>query len=326
MQLGIAGDDAWLIDAPAMDDTAAIKALIEDPDIVKVLHDARQDLCILKSWCGALPRAIFDTRLAAGFCGFSAAISLQALTRDVLGIEMEKSQTQTDWLRRPLSARQIEYARNDVRHMLELRDRLLELAQARGTLAWLTEEMLALDAPALYAERPLTELWERIKGASGLAGGGLTVLRELAAMRETTARQHNLPRAWVMDDTLLLTLAERPPQSAADLLKTTGLSANHRARIGEDILAACRRGQAVTPEQMPNRRRSDDSLKKRADTALAWLKDRGTAMNVDATLFGNRAEITAILAATDAGERTSQPLLRGWRYQAAGREFLASFG
>ena len=326
VQLGLAGDEAWLIDAPALDDTAAIKVLIEDPDIVKVLHDARQDLCILKSWCGALPRAVFDTRLAAGFCGFSASISLQALVRDVLGIEMEKSETQTDWLRRPLSARQVHYALNDVRHMLELRERLLDMAQARGTLAWLNEEMLIFDAPALYAERPLSELWERIKGASRLDGSGLAVLREIAVMRETTARHHNLPRAWVMDDPLLLTLAERPPQSAADLLKVYGLSDKHRARIGPEILEACRRGQAVTRDQLPSVRRSDNGLKKRADDALAWLKERGAAMNVDPTLFGNRAEITAIISNSTGNEISNQPLLRGWRYQAAGRDFLAQFG
>ena len=186
VQLGISPDAAWLIDAPALADPAPVGALLADPGIIKVLHDARQDLCILKDWSGGAPRTIFDTRLAAGFCGYSSQLSLQALLREVLGVELEKSETRTNWLRRPLSARQIAYALDDVRHMLELRDRLLALAGEAGTLAWLKEEMQGLDDPALYQARPPAETWARVKDAGRLNAQGLAVLCELAALREET--------------------------------------------------------------------------------------------------------------------------------------------
>ncbi len=328
VQLGISPDAAWLIDAPALADPAPVGALLADPGIIKVLHDARQDLCILKDWSGGAPRTIFDTRLAAGFCGYSSQLSLQALLREVLGVELEKSETRTNWLRRPLSARQIAYALDDVRHMLELRDRLLALAGEAGTLAWLKEEMQGLDDPALYQARPPAETWARVKDAGRLNAQGLAVLCELAALREETAREHNLPRTWVMADALLVTMAERPPLAAADLLAIRGLNDRQRSRLGEGLIAACRCALEKPRQQWPRleSRHLDEAAKKQTDVALAWLKDRGAALKVDPALFGSRAEVGALISTLAAGKPESAlPLLRGWRFEAAGRDLLAHF-
>lgn len=327
VQLGISPEAAWLIDAPALLDPTAVGALINDAGIVKVLHDARQDLCIMKRWCGGIPRNVFDTRLAAGFCGLSSSLSLQALLREVLKIELEKTETRTDWLRRPLSDRQLAYALDDVRHMLELRDRLLAMAQEAGTLAWLQEEMQSLDNPALYEDRPANEMWERVKGAGRLDGQGLAVLRELAAFREKTAQVRDLPRSWLLEDEVLITLSDMPLLSPDDLLGVRGITERQRNWIGRDLVAACRRGQAVPRDQWPPRpasRRIDDAVKKRTDVVLAWLKERGTALKIDPVLFGSRADITTLVEAAPAGGPDPRyPLLHGWRWEAAGRDLLA---
>lgn len=329
VQLGISPEAAWLVDAPALAEPGPVGALLADPGVVKVLHDARQDLCILKDWSGGRPCSIFDTRLAAGFCGLSSQLSLQALLREVLGVELEKGETRSDWLRRPLSASQVAYALDDVRHMLELRDRLLARADAAGTRAWLEEEMREFDDPALYEARPSSDSWERVKDAGRLDRQGLAVLAELAALREDVAREHNLPRTWVMADALLVSLAGQPLRSVADLLACRVLNDRLRTRLGERLLAACRRGLERPCEQWPAfaSRRQDPVLKKRTDAALAWLKERGAALKIDPALLGSRADVGALVGALAGdGSEPDSPLRRGWRFEAAGRDLLNHLG
>jgi ribonuclease D len=137
---------------PALEDLAPLARLLADADVEKVLHDAAQDLTILRRATGAEPRRVFDTQRAAGFVGLSATLSLQDLLRETIGVEIGKGEQRTDWLRRPLSPAQITYARADVRHLPEVRRRLLDRAHVRGRVAWIMEEMLRYDDPALYVE------------------------------------------------------------------------------------------------------------------------------------------------------------------------------
>ena len=130
-----------LLDAPALGDLAPLAELLADQAVEKVLHDAGQDLIILRRATGADPRRVFDTQRAAGFVGLSGSLSLQDLLRETVGVEIAKGEQRTDWLRRPLSPAQLAYAESDVRHLPEVRRRLMDSAQLRGRAAWVTEEI-----------------------------------------------------------------------------------------------------------------------------------------------------------------------------------------
>lgn len=196
------------IDCLAELDVTPLKALIEDEDIVKILHDAKQDLMIIHQWTGAQPVNVFDTQLAAGFAGLASGMGLQKLLVEALGIELEKSQTLTDWTRRPLTDEQIAYALDDVRYLPALKDELVARAVERGTLDELYEALARYDEPKLYRELYPAEAWRRIRlYRVNLDEKGKAILKAVAAAREELARERNLPRKWLGDDGSLIEMA-----------------------------------------------------------------------------------------------------------------------
>ena len=204
IQLGFSRDACHLVDAVALEGRFEPLAELLSGPAVKILHDALQDLTVLRMATGASPRSIFDTRIAAGFAGLAHTISLRDLLRELFGVELEKTETRTDWLRRPLSPTQTGYAEDDVRYLVEAREELLRRARAAGVEDWLQEEMAGLDDPALYEERDPREAFRRVKGYGKLDRRQLAVLRELAAWREEAARDLDRPRGQVASDKLLL--------------------------------------------------------------------------------------------------------------------------
>ena len=224
VQVGFARDDSALIDAVALTDLSPLGRLLAAAEVVKVLHDAPQDLTILRRATGAYPRNIFDTRRAAGFVGLSATISLGDLLRETLGVSLTKTEARTDWLRRPLSPGQQAYAHDDVRFMPEARAELLTRARQRRREAWLNEELAAYDDPALYDERDPHEQYLRIGGAGRLSPPQRAVLRELTAWREEEARRRDRPRSHIIPDKALTALARRLPRTQAHLSAVHALS------------------------------------------------------------------------------------------------------
>jgi ribonuclease D len=321
VQLAAADGDAWLWDALSPASPSPLAALLEDDGTVKILHDAKQDLTLHARYCGATPRNVFDTRIAAGFAGLSSTTSLQQLLRDMLGVELAKTETRTDWTRRPLSPAQLEYALDDVRHMAQLRDALQAAVRERGAEAWLAEELRAFDDPAGYGDRPPDEAWLRVKGSGRLPPVGRAILRELAALRETTAVGRNLPRNWIIPDESLVALAADPPRDYVALRDRRLLHPGQLDLLAKDILESIRRVQSLPTDAYPPspHLRVDDADKQHADEALRFLKSRAAELRIDAALFGSRAQVTAFVA----GARDGNPLARGWRWETAGRELAA---
>ena len=152
IQLALANGDCYLIDPVAIADLSPLGALLEHPKVELILHDAQQDLAILRRATGAFPRNVFDTRCAAGFANMSSTTSLAELLEQTLGVVLDKTETLTNWVRRPLSEDQLAYAIEDVRYLHETRDVLQARVEEIGRSTWLTEEMAAYDDPQLYEE------------------------------------------------------------------------------------------------------------------------------------------------------------------------------
>ncbi len=314
-----------LLDMPALGDAPALSELLEDPDTEKVLHDATQDLTILRRVTGADPRRIFDSQRAAGFVGLSATLSLQDLLRETMGVEIGKGEQRTDWLRRPLSPAQIAYARADVRYLPEIRRRLLDRAHVRGRSAWIHEEMQRYDDPEMYLESDPMDQHERVKVGARLSSEQRAVLRELAAWRDAAGRHADRPRRSIVSDEALSEIARRMPEDRASLART-GIPENAMRQYADALLEAVARGRAVPAEDRPFRPPpgpDEDRLSVRTQLLQSLLAGRGARQGVDPGLVATKSDLRALVEDGPQADPDRHALLRGWRRAFIGYDLLA---
>ena len=310
-------------------DPSPFAAVVSDPSVVKILHDARQDLELIHHYTSASPVNVFDTQLAAGFCGHPSNLGLQKLLYEVLDVGLPKTETCTDWSQRPLTDAQVRYALDDVRYLVALRAALLAQCDTYGTRAWLEEDLLKYEDPAAYGEMDPDEAWKRVKGASRhLRPQGLAGLRALASVRERRAREWNLPRAWLGEDGSLVDLAMRLQRGEATF---PNVRFRHRLRnnaqrdhLAADYAAALAEAAGIPEEAWPLPVQPDYPAEVRdaADKAHDYLVARGAELHVDPAVFANRAQL---LAFVDDPEVPDNPLAEGWRFEAVGRTIIERF-
>lgn len=321
VQLG-AGGECRAVDCAKGLDQSPLGAAVADESIVKILHDARQDLALVKRYTGASPKNVFDTQLAAAFAGFPSGLGLQKLLFEALDIGLAKTETCTDWTRRPLSEAQIRYALDDVRHLAALREELLRRADGLGTRAWLEEEMTRYNDVALYDECVPSEMWRRVKlRRAKLDRRGFAVLRAAAELRERLAMEWNQPRAWLGTDESLVEMAERGRVGRLVHRLGGGRAAQLRALYEEAVAAALETPEDECPED-PRVHYISEVLDA-AEKAVDWLEKRSAELHVDHAAIANRATITAFV---DNVADESNPLACGWRWEAVGREMAERFG
>jgi len=310
-------EGCWLVDAVSLRDLRALGPVLASPSVVKVLHDAPQDLTILARATDAEPKNIFDTRLAAGFAGLLSTCSLQALISALLHIELEKDETRSNWVHRPLRPNQLRYAADDVLYLLQAREALLARCADPTVRAWLSEDLAQLDDPALYADRDPRLMYLRVKGGSRLSARQLAVLRELAAWRETEARERDWPRSHVLPDDLLIALTLRAPDSRTAFFGVPDMPRNMPAAVADAALAAIALGLAVPDETCP--RPSADTfesrraLKSQSDRLLAHLAAKCAVLGIDPNLAASRADADAYMRSLAQHATEQGPLTRGWR-------------
>ncbi|NIR59902.1 MAG: ribonuclease D, partial [Gammaproteobacteria bacterium] len=216
-----------------------------------VFHAASQDLEIIIQEAGALPAAHFDTQVAASFLGYGDSIGHSRLVASLTGNTLGRSEAYTDWARRPLSQEQVDYALDDVRYLLSMRDRLGAELETAGRAAWVEQELAAL-ASRVRAEPDVENLWRRVKGGRGLRGGKLAVLREVAAWREKEAQRRDIPRQRVLPDHVLAEVSRRTPRRIEQIERLRGVNPREAQRSGDALLAAVARGLELPPEQHPD--------------------------------------------------------------------------
>jgi len=315
----LAGDrDAVCIDPLALPDLSPLAPVLTAPGTVKVMHAARQDLEVMLPAVG-LVQPVFDTQIAAGLAGFPAQIGYAELARRLLGVELDKAHTRTDWTRRPLSAEQQEYALDDVRHLLPLRASLLATLGAKGRLAWLEEDLLALaNADALRVAPE--EAWKKVKGLPGLDESRQRLAQAVAAWRERRAIERNRPRGWILDDLSLREIVLRLPRSLDALGALPEMPESVVRKCGEELLALVRDagiGEPAPP--LPRRERPDPSqlatVKRLAEIASAVAGE----LEIGAEVLATRRELEKLAAG-----RQDVNLLRGWRADVIGKKLLSA--
>ena len=322
VQVGFAADDSHLIDAVALPDLSPLGALLADCGTVKILHDAQQDLWILRRATGAVPRNIFDTRCAAGFVGMGSTLSLNNSLRLCLDIQLTKTETRTDWLRRPLSEKQRAYAADDVRFLPALRDHLLAEIRQRGRENYLADELRQYDCANLYDDRVPEEQYLRVKGASRLSRREMGIVRDLATWREQKARQIDRPKNRVLRDEVIVQIAKRKPQSIQALKKLRGIgrsTAKYHGRILLEIVQRAIDIQNHPPLARPTPPNPVDEA--RLDLALAFLRGRCLSRGIDIAMVASRTDVKALVY--ESKSETAHPLHTGWRYEFVGADLIA---
>src|SRR6201994_2221318 len=233
--------------APGLD-LAPFYELLKRPDIVKVLHAARQDIEIFFLQGGVLPDPLFDTQIAAMVCGFGDAASYETLSRKIAHVEIDKSARFTDWSHRPLSNRQLEYALADVTHLRVIYEWMKARLDKTGRSAWVAEEVSALQDPALYQQDP-QNAWKRLKPRSS-SKKFLATLAAIAAWREREAQARDIPRGRVLKDEALSEIAAHPPENGEALERIRAVPKGFaNSRMGKGLMEALETGANAPPPQ-----------------------------------------------------------------------------
>jgi len=304
-----------LVDALAVD----IRSLdqVFRRDAVCVMHAGSQDLEILELACDSVPGRIFDTQIAALFCGYRTS-ALGKLVEGFLGIRLDKTAQLTDWIRRPLPEADLHYAASDVAHLLDLRDALTRGLDERGRLAWAEEEIERLRTKNRAPPDPET-LWWRLRGKAKLGGRARGVAQELAIWRDRVAQRQNRPPRAVLSDMALMALAQRPVHRPEQLRGVRGLDPRS-LKHSEELLAAVERGTRLPRSAIclpPKAAETNANVDGVIAICLAWLSQRAAREDLDPGVLATRDDVTSLVL--------GQPsrLSNGWRELLVGRELRA---
>jgi len=315
-------DEAAAIDPKAdIDLSPLMTLLVDNPDVLKVFHAGGQDLEIIHNMTGKMPVPLFDTQIAAMALGLGEQVGYSNLIESMLGHSIDKGARFTDWSRRPLDKRQIDYAIADVTHLASVFPKLLARLKKTGRGGWLDEEMERLADPSSFAFAA-EDAWKRLK----LPSRNPTILgrlKAIAAWRETEARSKNIPRGRIVKDDTLGELASHPPKSQDDLGRVRGLSTGWRTNdIGARLIAAVKDAAPLEPEDMPDREPRRPGLTKEgvlvADLLKLLLKIRAKEAGVAPRLIARSDDLEALAA----GVRKNLRILEGWRFEEFGSDAL----
>ena len=313
-------EEAAAIDPQAeLDLTPILDLMVENKEVLKVFHAGGQDLEIIHNLTGKVPNPLFDTQIAAMALGHGEQVGYSNLIESLLGHSLDKGARFTDWSRRPLDKRQIDYAIADVTHLATIFPRMVDRLRKNGRGAWLDEEMERLADPSSFAFDP-QDAWKRLKLPSRNPAV-LGRLKALAAWRETEARSKNLPRGRIVKDDTLGELAIHPPENQDELGQVRGLSSGWRSNdIGQRLMAALASAKPLDAHELPDREPRRPGLTKEgalvSDLLKLLLKIRAKEAGVAPRLIARADELEALAA----GVRNGLSILSGWRYEEFGRD------
>lgn len=295
----------------------ALAPILADTGILKIMHSPSEDLVALRHTCGEVPRPVFDTQAAAALAGIGAGVGYQKLVEQLTGIALEKGETRSDWLRRPLSAAQLEYAADDVRHLFDMTDALDGLLAPLGRRAWVDEDAART---VLQAQGDTSERWPHmsLRSAQFIDRAAQLRLLRLLRWRERQARSGDRPKTWVLDNELAVAIARQAPSSAQAL--ETMLDAHPKAprKLASAIFEALHvplDDESDAPDAARGEARDKQRLRKLQDIVAA----RAAELAIPDGTLASRRWLEALL---DDGEWPAA--LSGWRRQILEAEFTAA--
>lgn len=319
IQLALSDEECFLIDPIAIQNLQPLGQLLSDRGVVKILHDAPQDLAILQRATGATPQNIFDTRLAAGFSNLPATLSLGNLVKELLDIDLAKDETRTNWLQRPLSDEQVRYALDDVRYLRAVRVLLLSRIIGPKIKSWLQEDLNLLNNPATYSGAPVDERYLKIRNCTSLDRAGLAILMNLSIWRDGVAKKLDRPRGHIIKDPAMIEIARKKPRSTDELRHGIEISDKAVSRYGDNIIAIINTTLQQPEDSFPNLQRHT-RLSSSEQAAMEKLNNliqlKAGLLGIAPGLVGNASELKLLVKMLNSGKSHQPRQLRqteGWR-------------
>lgn len=314
-----------LIDCRAVPSLDPFFAVLADEKVEKVLHAGQQDLELFYSLTGRAPAPITDTQVAAAMAGYGAQVGYAQVVERLVGVAVEKTETLTDWSRRPLTKAQLAYAVDDVRYLLPvyegIRKKLVELQR----WDWLREECRRMERAvrSLPVEPPDAHL--RVRGRGSLRAKGLVVLRALAAWREEMARDRNKPRSSVARDEALVEIARKAPTTVDGLRGLRAVRSRELDRHAEDVVRRVAEALETPKDQWPQPAPVQHTSPSTGVVELlqAVLRLRAEEASIAPSLLATSADLQVLVQRHAAGEGGDVPIMQGWRKRIAGDDLLA---
>ncbi|MBA5707856.1 ribonuclease D [Pseudomonas fulva] len=319
------GKCAFLIDPLLIANWQPLAELIEDRNVVKVLHACSEDLEVLLRLTGKLPQPLFDTQLAAGYLNLGFSMGYSRLVQEVLGIDLPKGETRSDWLQRPLSETQVSYAAEDAVHLAELFS-ALRARLSDDKYAWVLEDGADLVAQLRREVQP-DSLYREVKLAWKLSPQQLAVLRALCAWREREARLRDVPRNRILKEHALWPIAKSQPTNLAALARIDDMHPRTLRQDGETLLQLIKHAASLPAEQWPEP--LPEPLPIEASGILKQLRAVGQAegqrLGIAPELMLRKKTLEALLkSGYPDGPYTLPDSLRGWRRERMGQALLDS--
>ncbi|HAA35378.1 MAG TPA: ribonuclease D [Gammaproteobacteria bacterium] len=312
-------EQAVCIDPLAELDWDGVRALISEPQPVKIFHAARQDLEVLQQHFSVVPGAFFDTQIAAAFCGYGEQVGYARMVKEICDVTLSKAFTRTPWCRRPLSEAEVQYALDDVHYLGTLYHTLLAGLQDRGRETWLTEDCAALICEESLRKAEHAPIEKVMRACAGMDRVSQSVALSLARWREDLARGVDRPREWLISTDTLIELAQTRPQNTQALSAVMGLEKGTLKRRGEEILDVIR--ESETPDSdfvaMSRPTRPDPAEKALGNALWKYLGEVCEREGVPPSAIAPRNEIRALAA----GKRNLR-VLSGWRRSFIGELLL----
>ena len=308
------GEEA-LIDPVALTDAGALRPVLEGPTL-KLMHSPSEDLQALQRGWGILAAPLFDTQLAAALCGLGAGKSYQALVEDLLGVHLEKGETRSDWLQRPLTPSQQHYAAEDVRHLHAVHERLDRRLGELGRSDWLRQDCDRMVQVAREDGRdPHPHLASR--SAQRMDREAQMRLRRLLLWRDQVARSRDLPRSWVLDNELVVQLAVQPlSRSQFDALLDRHPRSPRRSR--DALWEELSRPQADDADDIPLAATPDPALRAPLKAMQAVVARHAADLDIPEGLLCAKRHLETLLV-----QRTWPDALNGWRAGILQHELMA---
>jgi ribonuclease D len=306
-------DKLFVIDPMTAGPLDAFWEVVVDPAHLVIVHAGREEVRLCHLWTGRTPGNLFDLQIAAGLSGLGYPLSHAALVSQLLGVQLNKGETLTEWRNRPLTKQQVRYAFDDVRYLLPLWQRLAARLEQLGRSEWAREEFARLAVQAA-PEEPVKDKWRKLRGLGSLDRRGLAVVRELYRWRNETAAQVNRPARVIVRDDLLIEIARRKPSRKRDLSVIRGLPHRHLAAI----LEVLERVRVLPEEEHPlvvEREQEPPQLSLIANVMIAVLGDFCAKNQLAANLVANNYDIRLLVRSRLQGVPLPADSLlgQGWR-------------
>lgn len=316
----IASDDQLgCIDPLAITEFGPLAELLFKDELLKVFHSSSQDLEILYQKFGQVPSPVFDTQLAAAVLGYNHQISYADLVQQITGVSLEKKHTRANWLRRPLSRDELDYAMDDVRYLLAVYKDISARLESGRRLSWIEKDLRAMSESKTY-QVDETQLWKKLRGVQKLKGERLQIANDLCCWRENVAQRQNRPRRWIAKDDTLVEIARQRPVDVESLSSIPELSDKTVKRYGADLIRIVKQAASVDPAQWPHHdkiKNLNNQQQALGDCLMALCRVLADENQIALATLATRKDIDNLIL-----NPKSSRLTQGWRFAMAGEQLL----